>query len=249
MIITHFHLFCGAGGGALGFNQGTARVGSLTARFQCLGGVDHDPAAIRDFGRLVGVPGTVLDLFDREQYTAFHGRAPAGDWREATPQDLHAAAQHQRPDIVFLSAPCLPGCSEVLTPQGPRRIETLRAGDLVLTHKGRYREVLKVGTHHYTGDMFGFRLNGTVDVQAFTAEHPLWRRKVVRNEATGRKRAPLGPRSSFAPIRCAWATASAFPWTPKHTAPLRASSAASERRRRSRRAARPRGATPSRSTR
>lgn len=104
--ITHFHLYCGAGGGAAGFNLGTARVGDLRARFRCLGGVDHDPAAIRDFARLAGVPGTVLDLFDREQYEAFHGAAPPADWREATPQDLHAAAQHRRPDIVFLSAPC-----------------------------------------------------------------------------------------------------------------------------------------------
>ncbi len=105
--ITHFHLFCGAGGGALGFNQGAARVGSMTARFRCLGGVDSDARAIRDFDRLAGVPGTVLDLFDREQYTAFHGSPPPpAGWREATPQDLHRAAQNRRPDIVFLSAPC-----------------------------------------------------------------------------------------------------------------------------------------------
>ena len=105
--ITHFHLFCGSGGGALGFNQGAARVGSMTARFRCLGGVDSDARAIRDFDRLAGVPGTVLDLFDREQYTAFHGSPPPpAGWREATPQDLHRAAQHKRPDIVFLSAPC-----------------------------------------------------------------------------------------------------------------------------------------------
>jgi hypothetical protein len=44
--ITHFHLFCGSGGGALGFNQGTARVGTLRARFRCLGGVDSSPAPI-----------------------------------------------------------------------------------------------------------------------------------------------------------------------------------------------------------
>lgn len=104
--VTHFHLFCGAGGGALGFNQGTARVGALAARFRCLGGVDHDPACIRDFTRLAGVPGTVLDLFDAEQYQAFHGEPPPAGWREATPQDLQQAAQGERPDIVFLSAPC-----------------------------------------------------------------------------------------------------------------------------------------------
>ena len=29
-----------------------------------------------------------------------------GRWREATPADIHAAAGHERPHIVFLSAPC-----------------------------------------------------------------------------------------------------------------------------------------------
>ncbi|GIK83053.1 MAG: hypothetical protein BroJett024_41580 [Alphaproteobacteria bacterium] len=104
--IRHFHLFAGLGGGAAGFNRGEARVGSLQARFRCLGGVDVDPAAMRDFGRLAGVPGTVLDLFDREQYRDFHGSEPPADWREATPVDIQRAAGGERPHIVFLSAPC-----------------------------------------------------------------------------------------------------------------------------------------------
>ena len=104
--ITHFHLFCGLGGGARGFNQGEARVGNLQARFRCLGGIDSDPAAIRDFNRLAGVPGTVLDLFSREQYEAFHGHEPPVGWREASAEDIRCAAGNERPNIVFLSAPC-----------------------------------------------------------------------------------------------------------------------------------------------
>ena len=104
--IKHAHLFCGLGGGARGFNRATARVGSLEADFRCLGGIDVDAAAIRDFSRMAGVPGTCLDLFDREQYRAFHGSEPPPDWREATTADIHAAFGHENPDIVFLSAPC-----------------------------------------------------------------------------------------------------------------------------------------------
>lgn len=104
--INHFHLFCGLGAGAKGFNQGKARVGSLEAKFNCLGGVDNDPAAIRDFGRLAGVPGTVLDMFDRDQYINYHDEEPPSDWREATPADIRRAAGGRRPHIVFLSAPC-----------------------------------------------------------------------------------------------------------------------------------------------
>ena len=104
--IRHAHLFCGMGAGARGFNAGEARVGNTRAVFRCLGGIDVDPACIRDFGRLAGVPGTRLDLFSREQYADFHGAPPPEGWREATPADMHAAFGNERPHIVFLSAPC-----------------------------------------------------------------------------------------------------------------------------------------------
>ena len=50
--IRHFHLFAGLGGGARGFNRGTACVGNMQAIFRCIGGIDVSPAAIKDFGRL-----------------------------------------------------------------------------------------------------------------------------------------------------------------------------------------------------
>ena len=105
-VINHAHLFCGLGGGARGFNRASARVGNLTAAFRCLGGIDVDAAAVRDFERLAGVTGTRLDLFDREQYRAFHGTEPPADWREAVPADVHRAFGHERPHILFLSPPC-----------------------------------------------------------------------------------------------------------------------------------------------
>ncbi|MBN9033683.1 MAG: DNA cytosine methyltransferase [Rhizobiales bacterium] len=104
--IKHFHLFCGLGGGARGFNRGQARVGSLRAKFRCIGGIDSDPASIRDFSRRAGAPGTVMDLFSREQYCAFHGKEPPAGWREASPLDVFLAAAGEFPNIVFLSAPC-----------------------------------------------------------------------------------------------------------------------------------------------
>ncbi len=104
--VRHFHMFCGLGGGALGFNRGRAELNGLRARFRCLGGIDVSPAAIRDFENLAGVRGTVLDLFDREQFRAFHGCEPPAAWREVAIADIHRAAGNERPHIVFLSAPC-----------------------------------------------------------------------------------------------------------------------------------------------
>ena len=104
--IRHFHLFAGLGGGAKGFNQASPRVGNMVGKFRCIGGVDVDAAAMRDFERLTGTRGTVLDLFDRSQYQDFHGCEPPAGWRESTPADIQAAAGNERPHIVFLSAPC-----------------------------------------------------------------------------------------------------------------------------------------------
>lgn len=104
--IRHAHFFCGLGAGAKGFNQARADIGVANATFRCIGGIDVDRAAIADFNRLAGVRGTVLDLFDRDQYRDFHGSAPPPEWCEAGVSDIHAAFHHERPHIVFLSAPC-----------------------------------------------------------------------------------------------------------------------------------------------
>ncbi len=102
----HFHFCCGLGGGAAGFNRAHPRVGNVEARWECLGGIDVDPAGLRDFERLAGVPGTLLDLFTRDQYVRFHGKEPPAGWREATPEDVRRAAGGRRPDAVFISSPC-----------------------------------------------------------------------------------------------------------------------------------------------
>lgn len=101
-----FHMFGAIGGGAKGFKRARPCIGTRSAHYRCLGSVDVDAAANRDFARLVGVPATTLDLADREQYIAIHGRAPGPEWREATPADIQRAAGGERPHVVFLSAPC-----------------------------------------------------------------------------------------------------------------------------------------------
>ncbi|MNZ65470.1 C-5 cytosine-specific DNA methylase [compost metagenome] len=81
-------------------------VGNQQAEWRCLGGIDVDPAGLRDFERLAGVPGTLLDLFTRDQYTRFHGKEPPAGWMEATPEDIRRAAQNEDPNAVFISSPC-----------------------------------------------------------------------------------------------------------------------------------------------
>lgn len=128
--VTHFHFCGGSGLMALGMQEAHARVGTLEAEMECLGGFDADPGACADFKRLVGVHETCRDLFTVEQFRAFHGpcrtakrrcarcqntgEPPAG-WREVTAEDVRRAAQGRVPDIVCTSSPCK-GLSGLLSP-------------------------------------------------------------------------------------------------------------------------------------
>jgi site-specific DNA-cytosine methylase len=99
------HMACGIGAGAKGFNQARFRVGDIQGRFECAGGIDVDAGAIRNFSSITGTPGTVLDLFDRDQYAAFHGKSPPSGWREACPDDIRGAFGPKL-DVIFASYPC-----------------------------------------------------------------------------------------------------------------------------------------------
>lgn len=96
---------CGIGVGARGFNIARPRVGNIRGRFECAGGIDVDAGAIRNFERMTGVKGTVMDLFALDQYIAFHGKAPPAGWVEATPADVRAA-YGDGVDVAFASMPC-----------------------------------------------------------------------------------------------------------------------------------------------
>nr|WP_232446002.1 DNA cytosine methyltransferase [Burkholderia ubonensis] len=101
-----FGFCCGIGGGAKGFKKAVSQVGNITATWRCIGGVDVDPAAARDFEMLLGTPCTVMDLMTRGQFTAYHEKEPPPGWREATPADIQRAAGNEHPHCVFISSPC-----------------------------------------------------------------------------------------------------------------------------------------------
>lgn len=77
-IVKALHLFCGIGGGALGFQA---------AGFDTVGAFDVDAGACADFELLTGA------------------RATCGDLEQLTPAELRAACS-ARPDVVFTSPPC-----------------------------------------------------------------------------------------------------------------------------------------------
>jgi site-specific DNA-cytosine methylase len=103
---TSLHLFCGIGGGALGFQNAREEWRGVVGQIETLAGIDCDPEACADFERITGAPAVQMDLFSRQQYIDFHGQEPSAEWREATPDDIWRAAGGQAPDIIFTSPPC-----------------------------------------------------------------------------------------------------------------------------------------------
>lgn len=81
-------LFCGLGAGARGFLQAKGRLGTDTAEFVNVGGIDNDPLACADFEYLTGAPAFQADLATMQ------------------PATLRRAWGARVPDAVFTSPPC-----------------------------------------------------------------------------------------------------------------------------------------------
>ncbi len=81
-------LFCGLGGGALGFIQARARLFGQEAKFVSVGGIDNDPLACADFEMLTKSPALCTDI------------------ARLQPAELRAFAGPLAPDAAFGSAPC-----------------------------------------------------------------------------------------------------------------------------------------------
>ena len=71
-----------------------------------------------------------------------------------------------------VAAECLPAGSSVLTADGLKSIEDVEVGELVLTHAGRYRPVLRQLRRWFSGDLLVLRTAGCNQDVLVTPEHP-----------------------------------------------------------------------------
>jgi DNA-directed DNA polymerase III PolC len=95
---------------------------------------------------------------------------------------------------------CLMPGQPLMTDQGPRLIEDIKAGDMVLTHRGRFRPVIRPMSHHYRGNLYTLHAGhmGATEI-TLTDEHPVLiadrdgnRQWVRADELTGGHRTPSG---------------------------------------------------------
>ena len=73
--------------------------------------------------------------------------------------------------VVEKSVQCFEGSTLILTSNGYRPLDTIDVGDLVLTHEGRYRKVVRVFERKYSGKMIRRRAEGMQPILS-TPEHP-----------------------------------------------------------------------------
>lgn len=68
---------------------------------------------------------------------------------------------------------CFPAGEIVMTATGPRSIEDIRGGDLVLTHKGALRPVVRTWEREYDGELIGMKTRGCPQTW-MTENHPVF---------------------------------------------------------------------------
>jgi len=97
-------------------------------------------------------------------------RAECGDVRDMARYD----GLEGKVDLLWASPPCFPAGAPVITDEGIRPIESLREGDLVLTHKGRYRRVACKMVKPYSGELVVFTVGYGRGTIRCTPEHPVY---------------------------------------------------------------------------
>ncbi|MFZ5644787.1 MAG: DNA cytosine methyltransferase [Bacillota bacterium] len=100
------HIFCGSGGGAIGFEQVKQEYRGIAGRFVTVAGIDSDPEACQDFDSLTYGQAHKMDLFSYNDYTLFHGKQPPKGFKEVMPEDIFEVFEGKAPDTIFTSPPC-----------------------------------------------------------------------------------------------------------------------------------------------
>ncbi len=156
--LTVVSTFSGCGGSCLGFEM---------AGYQVLWASEFVPAAREVYA--LNHPGVILD--DR-------------DIREVRPEEVLAAIGKAPGEVDVLegSPPCFPAGTTVVCGRGVVAIEDVQVGDVVLTHRGRWRRVsATMSREAETVVAIGGRLEATAD-------HPVWSRPQERYKTGERYR-------------------------------------------------------------
>jgi len=129
----------------------------------------------------LGIPYELVAWNEIDKYAIQAHDALFPQWADRNLGDMTKIDWAQVPDFDLLtySTPCFEAGTLVLTEQGYKPIEEIKAGDMVLTHKNRFMPVVTPMRHAYIGNMVKIYGMGT-DIIYCTEEHPFYVRRMYR---------------------------------------------------------------------
>jgi len=80
-------------------------------------------------------------------------------------------------DILCAGFPCFVAGTQTLTNNGYKNIEDVELTDMLLTHSGKFQNILNLQRKIYTGDMYDFDLKYHPELITATEEHPFYVRE------------------------------------------------------------------------
>lgn len=112
-----------------------------------------------------------IDKFAAKAYETLYGHKPEGDITQIDAKDVPGH------DLLVGGFPCFPAGQRVITKEGFKNIENIKAGDYVLTHKGRYRKVVTPMDKLYNGDLYEITMKYYRLPIKVTSEHPFFTKR------------------------------------------------------------------------
>lgn len=87
--------------------------------------------------------------------------------------------------VILLEDNCLLPGEEIITTDGIKSVENIKVGDMVYTHKNRFKKVLNLMSREYNGEYFELSSYGYAKKLSVTSEHPIY---CVNSEDITKKR-------------------------------------------------------------
>lgn len=113
-----------------------------------------------------------IDKYAQKSYDAIHGTTQEDNLVDVMLADFKNLPQS---DMIVGGSPCFVAGTKVLTGKGYKNIEDILVGDIVLTHKNRFKNVLRVGGE-YDKEIYNLKAQGFLNIFA-TENHPFYVKK------------------------------------------------------------------------
>ena len=116
-----------------------------------------------------------IDNAVKETYKNNYGILPLGDITEIEPKNI------TNYDILCAGFPCFIAGTQTLTNNGYKNIEEVEITDRLLTHSGKFQNILNLQRKIYTGDLFEIKIKYHPELITTTEEHPFYIREKKGN--------------------------------------------------------------------